>query len=487
MQNKSTAVFKNKKFIIPLLIAVVILGGALYAYLKISTKSVTAAQEETLNTVTVKQGDLVLYASGSGTLVAAQESNTGFQTSGQIKELKVKVGDKVEISDILARLDTTDAEIGVKQAETTLTNLTSSVAIAKTEETIANDNKNIQDTKQTLITMISNNVFTAEDRLAAAEKALTDARKLATEQPSSENTAAVDKAVATVERMKRALKGAHAWYQSDYVPDNFTVKSREEGSRKVTTTVYPPSVTDIAAARADYDLAKATLIEDEFYLSAQKGEEVPESATGESLKTLYEARLNLASAQQSLEEMVLTAPISGTITSITAQTGDIVASGSIITISDMSKLMLDFYLDETDWDKVKTSYPVEVVFDSLPDITFNGVVTSVDPVLNSSSGTTLVKGTAELDSNTTSASQNLLLGMNASINVIGGEAKNAILVSVDALHEISPDVFGVYVLKNGSLEFKLVEVGIRDSFTAEVVSGLKSGDVVSTGLLESAQ
>ena len=487
MQKKKGFDWKQKKVIIPAILLLLLIGAGAFAYFKSTAKKVSAATQETLNTVTVKQGDLVLYASGSGTLVAAQQSNTGFETSGQIKELNVSVGDHVATGDVLAKLDTTDAEIAVKQAETALRNLTSAVAIATTEETIATDIKNIADTKEVLQYQISPNVFFAEVNVANAETALAATQKTATETPSAENQAAVVKAQATVERMNRYLKGAWSWYEEKYVPENFTVKTRVEGSRKMLTQILPPSKTDIAKARADYSLAQAQLIEDQYYLSAQKGETVPDDATGASLKALEEAKLSLSSAQQTLSEMVLKAPISGTITAISSQVGDIVSSGSIITISDMSKMVLDFYLDETDWDKVKVDYPVEVVFDSLPDVKFTGMVTSVDPVLNTSSGSTLVKGSAVLDDNKSTASQNLLLGMNASVDVIGGEAKKAVLVSVDALHEISPDVFGVFVVKNGTLTFKQVEVGINDSFTAEIKSGLQAGDVVSTGLLESSK
>ena len=145
---------------------------------------------------------------------------------------------------------------------------------------------------------------------------------------------------------------------------------------------------------------------------------------------------------------------------------------------------LDFYLDETDFDKVAVGYPVSVVFDSLPDLTFTGKVTSVDPSLSDQNGSMLIKGTAVLDSISPATQETLLLGMNASIDVIGGTATNAVLVSVDALHEIDKDQYGVYLLKAGKLQFTPVEVGLKDSFNAEIKSGLQSGDVVSTGLLE---
>jgi hypothetical protein len=55
---------------------------------------------------------------------------------------------------------------------------------------------------------------------------------------------------------------------------------------------------------------------------------------------------------------------------------------------------------------------------------------------------------------------------------------------VDALHEVSPGVFGVFIQKNGSLTFTQVDIGIMDTINAVVLSGLNPGDIVSTGLLE---
>ena len=70
------------------------------------------------------------------------------------------------------------------------------------------------------------------------------------------------------------------------------------------------------------------------------------------------------------------------------------------------------------------------------------------------------------------------------MDVIGGSATDALLLSVDALHEIDTGQYGVYVLNYGTLEFTIVEVGLKDSFYAEILDGLNPGDVVSTGLLE---
>ena len=79
-----------------------------------------ATQEPPLQTSTVRQGDLVVSATGAGTVIPAQEVQLGFPSSGVLKELNVQVGDKVEAGTILARVDDTDAKAQAAQAEISL-------------------------------------------------------------------------------------------------------------------------------------------------------------------------------------------------------------------------------------------------------------------------------------------------------------------------------------------------------------------------------
>ena len=120
----------KKKFsfkIIWIVVVVAVLAGAGYfIYTKTTTskatKTTTAA---TLHTTTAKQGDLVIYASGTGNLVASQSVSLGFgHTSGTINKLNVKLGDQVKKGDVLAELDTTTAQTTYEQARRTLLNLT---------------------------------------------------------------------------------------------------------------------------------------------------------------------------------------------------------------------------------------------------------------------------------------------------------------------------------------------------------------------------
>ena len=53
--------------------------------------------------------------------------------------------------------------------------------------------------------------------------------------------------------------------------------------------------------RAQYALALATLQEDNYYVSALKGEAIPDDATGTSLNTLIQAQLSLKIGSRYLE------------------------------------------------------------------------------------------------------------------------------------------------------------------------------------------
>jgi hypothetical protein len=71
---------------------------------------------------------------------------------------------------------------------------------------------------------------------------------------------------------------------------------------------------------------------------------------------------------------------------------------------------------------------------------------------------------------------------------VAGEARNAVLVPIQAMRELTPGQFAVFVvLPNGELEMRLVEEGLRDFVNAEILSGLEPGEVVSTGTESSSE
>ena len=88
---------KAIKIVAAVILLAALIGGGFYTYSRFTSKSATNTANETpLQTAKATNGNLVLYANGTGTLMPAEESTFGFNTSGQVSEINIKIGDHVE-------------------------------------------------------------------------------------------------------------------------------------------------------------------------------------------------------------------------------------------------------------------------------------------------------------------------------------------------------------------------------------------------------
>jgi HlyD family secretion protein len=294
------------------------------------------------------------------------------------------------------------------------------------------------------------------------------------------------------------LKYFQTVYEETYIPKTFTqyrtrrgrggtktevVKIVDEITGQKTDLIYPPSEGEIGMARSAYDLAKASIAEAQTYLDVLNGEDISEGATGANLVTYIQTKDALETAEYNLNAAKLIAPFSGTVTALNINVGDMASGSSAITISNIDQpYALDAYLDAKDWGQVKVGYEVDVTFDIVPDQVFKGTVTSIYPTLDTtSSNSALVHITARLND---PIAYELPSGSAASVDVVGGRAENAVLVPVEALHEFEDGKYSLFVMENGKLRLRVVEVGLQDLIKAEITSGLKAGDIVTTGVVE---
>jgi RND family efflux transporter MFP subunit len=479
------SLFRDRKkrwwTILTMIVLLAGVGGGIY-YRNITSTQQTS--QSTLQTTVARRGDIILSASGTGTLIPATEIKLGFGTSGKITKLDVKVGDLVEKGQLIAELDNTSQEIQYEQAKRSVAELTSVAAIAQAQQDVASAITSVSDAKNLLIYLISPDVFFWEGKVAEAQQALNQAKTEAGSSPTTDQQKKISDTETGLKNAQAKLASSQYRYLNGYIPANFTVTQKDRFTRTTTIYVAAPTDAEIAAARASYTLAQATLQEAQWYLDALNGMDIPENATGTNLTTLETARINLRTAEDTLNGTKIYAPISGTIMSVDAQLGDTVSTSSIMVVADLNKLYIQTYVDESDYDKFKVGNEVQIIFDALPDQTFKGKVVQVDPELNTSSGSSVVSGLVELEP----TSADLLMGMGASVEVVAGQTQNAVLVSIDALHEYDPGKYAVFVMQqNGKLAVRNVEIGLKDLVNAEVKSGLQAGDVVSTGITETKQ
>lgn len=495
--SKSSVFFR---WIIVVIVVGAAAGGGYWYYNRSKQQTDTAsAAVSAMQTSTARIGSIILNVSGTGTLIPKAETSVGFESSGKVSQINVKVGDQVAAGQVLAKLDTTAAEEALEEAKAALAELTSAATIAAAEEAVVNNEVTEKSTRSTLEFYISPDVFKWENRLADAQNALAAAKAdLTANSTDTTLQQKVTDAEAAVSEAEKYLKWANWDYESYYYEEAFTVTETnprtgeeeivyytDEDTGELLPLIGAPSQVEIDLARAQYALAKAELEESQNYLAALKGEEIPAGATGSALTQLKNAREAIGTAQENLNAMQLITPIAGMITSLDLFVGEEVGSGNVATVSDLIQpYALEVYLDESDWGNVQVGYEASVVFDILPEQTYSGVVTEINPALISAGSGKYILCTVVLG---TSIASPLPSGAAASVDVIGGKAENVVLVPVEALREISDGKFAVFVVEDGEPKLRMVEVGLKDLVSAEITSGLKAGEVVSTGIVETNQ
>jgi macrolide-specific efflux system membrane fusion protein len=239
-----------------------------------------------------------------------------------------------------------------------------------------------------------------------------------------------------------------------------------------------PGESEVEAARIDVQQAELLLAQAKLDLAAAQ-EDLTKVDTTQAELTLAQAQLQLEATQRTLEETSLIATMDGTIVQVAAVPGEIVSAGPLVTLIDLGTPLIKFWVEESDLDSVAPGNAVNVVFEALSGTTYSGQIVRVDPVLVTLDGTPAVQAWASID---LAAPIDLLSDMNAEIEIVAGEATNALLVPVQALRETEQDQYTVFVVQsNGELELRPVEVGLMDYVYAEILSGLERGEVVSVG------
>jgi HlyD family secretion protein len=468
-----------------------LLAGYLY-YSKVFKTTENTSSSPSQTTI-VRPGDLTVSATGSGTLIAQTDASFGFDTSGQVTQVNVKVGDQVEAGEVLAKQDDTLAKIQYDDAQRKLQELYSAASIATIQQEIATAQDTEEAAKEWLAYLISPDVAEAQENLIIAQQALTDAQAAAKASPSDTANQLVKAKEQSVNYLNEILSQAMTYYNNVYLPQKFgvyvNVGNRRFPKMALATTTAPttgeiipdihsPSVDDLTTARNNIAQAAQTISEGQAYLDILNSGTIPDNAVGDKITTLYEAQLAVENAKTALDEAQLIAPISGTVTSLDTSVGQQAGTDPVITISQLSQpYTIDAYIDGTDWSMAKVGNKVNVTFKLLPDKTYPGTVTLVYPELKSSFETTVVHLIVQLDQ---SLAQNLPAGTGVTVEVIGGEARNALLVPAKAVHKGEDGKSYVTVLQNGQKTEQAVTTGLQNDTYVEIKSGLQAREAILT-------
>ncbi len=518
--NKVSKRARRKPWLMGVILLLVVAALGAGWYWQQSTSIASAAQESALQTAKVRTGDITITASGSGNLVPTREVALGFRSGGVLAELPVAVGNQVQADQVLARLDDIEASAEVAQAEANvqlaelkLDDLTAGadpVALAAAETALAAARA---DLAKLLEPATAAELAASQENLRSAQEALAILRA----GPDQEKLAAAQASLTLAEINVRGAQTAYDQVAPVTELRNGDVvgigETKQAADLWQATTTYErakaeyddilagPSADTVTAARARVAVAQAQLdvlkqapSAEEMTAAkakvAQAEAQLASALAGANARDIdsarlgvTQARLSLEKAQQQLANTELRAPFAGTILAVQTQPGEAVSTAPIITVADLSNQAVRFWVEETDLMSIAVGNPVQITFDALPNLTFKGNITSIDPALTTVDGALAAQAWASID--VSAHPVQLLSGLTADVEIIAGQAENVMLAPVQALRELAPGSYAVFVVKDdGQLEMRPVKVGLRDYANAEILNGLSKGETVSTGTVE---
>ena len=134
----------------------------------------------------------------------------------------------------------------------------------------------------------------------------------------------------------------------------------------------------------DIRAQNAELVSQEALEQAETSNRIAAATLDAAQRQVDQARASLHEAQTNLAKTTITAPMSGRITRLAVEEGEVAVPGTfsretglLMTVSDLSVIQVQVNVDETDVVRIHPHDSVEISIDAFPDTTFTGRVTEI--------------------------------------------------------------------------------------------------------------
>ncbi len=199
----------------------------------------------------------------------------------------------------------------------------------------------------------------------------------------------------------------------------------------------------------------------------------------------------LASAQKDLEDSYIYAPFSGVITEVKVKNGDSISKEMTVANIITEQKIAEISLNEVDAANVKVGQKVTLTFDAFLEASVSGKVIEVDTVGQVSQGVVsygvkiafgtdieqVKPGMSVTADIIIEAKQNVLVLSNSAIKSQGESYYVELVEAPEGMkQQLLANVSGTILPTPPKLQ--IVEVGLTNDFSTEVVAGLQEGDIV---------
>ena len=192
------------------------------------------------------------------------------------------------------------------------------------------------------------------------------------------------------------------------------------------------------------------------------------------------SRTQVATAQQTLVDTVIRAPFSGYISNRPTAVGEYVSSASIVaTILRTNPIKIQVQVAEADVPSITLGHAVSLEVDAYKDRKFSGTVTSVNPAVDPASRAASVEAQVQNSDNA------LRSGMFATVKIDKQGGTPSVFVSKSAVYnDQTTQSFRVFVIQDGVAKLRVVQLGIEEGDSYQILSGLNADETVATSNLD---
>jgi HlyD family secretion protein len=260
-----------------------------------------------------------MYYSGT---IESTDSNLAFQVAGHVSIIQAEEGQAVKKDQVLAELDSSEFQARLDQASA---GLDKAIKIKEQLEELLDIYRNT----------LPEDVRRAEANVSIARNTMLDARK------NNDRYEQLFKKGVISEKERDIIKLGFENADSKLNESEATLQQAKSNLKKIGSTMK-----DIESAQAQIEYARAGLDQVRIQLGYTK----------------------------------LTAPYSGIIISRNVEPGEVVSPGrEVLTLSDLSRVDLKIFVDETEIAKVRPGQKVDVKVDTFKDKVYTGQVSYISP------------------------------------------------------------------------------------------------------------
>jgi HlyD family secretion protein len=376
-----------KKVVIGVVVAIVVLAGGAWAYMTYLAPQPEADIPEE------PEEEVTRVVSATGVVLPVRWATLNFKMGGQVEEILVEVGDQVQEGQLLIRLDSSELEDAVAQAEAALS--TAQATLSQVEAGPRAEELGV-----------------ARASLAAAQAQLAKLRTGASQEEITAARGALETATIALQAAQAAYDEVSWLEEIREMPQAVALQQAtaeyEIAKANYEALIQGPSAEDIAVAQAEVDRAQASI---ELLRAGARPEDVAVADT-----QVEQAELSLSQARSALEDVSLRAPFAGTVGELQVREAEMVSPGvPVATLGDVSEFRVETTdLNEIDIYLVEMGQEVDLTFDALPERSIRGVVSRIAPMASLEQGGTNYTVIIELEEQ----DPGLRWGMTAFVDIV---------------------------------------------------------------------